>query len=126
MTLRHYLSTLAVATVIAWLAAGVIIGLTDPTVAPAVVIVAFFACLWLALAGTFAVLGFLLRFWILGKEFLLTRQVTVSFRQGLMLSSLIVIGLILLSRNLMSLWVAILLVLVMTLLESFFVAAKRK
>lgn len=125
MTLRHYLLTLSSATAVAWCAVGTMIAFTDPAVIPPVVLAAFYACLWLALSGTFSVIGFLLRISLLKKSFLLSHQVAVSFRQAIMLAALIIIALILKSRGLLDLPVAILMVTAMTLFEFFFLTSKR-
>lgn len=125
MTLRHYLSVLSLATAAAWCAVAAMIIFTDPAVVPPVVMVAFYACLWLALCGTFSVIGFLLRVKLLKKDGLLSLQVVVSFRQAVMLAALIVAALVLKSLGLLNLATAVLLVATVTLFEFFFLTAKR-
>ena len=90
------------------------------------VFLVFYISLFLALVGTFSVLGFVMRVILLKKHFFLSRQVAVSFRQALLLSLLITAALVLQSRSLLTWWTALLVVAALTLLEFFFITAKIK
>lgn len=58
----------------AWAAIAVIVTQVDPADAPVPLIGVLYLALLAALTGTFAVVGFLLRIFVLRKTFLLSRQ----------------------------------------------------
>lgn len=123
MTLRQYLTMMSAGTAAAWAAIVVIVTQVDPAEAPTPVIGVLYLCLFVALTGTFAVLGFLARIFVLRKTFQLSRQVMVSFRQAGLLAGVAVIGLFLESRSFLNWWNGLLLAAMATALESFFISA---
>ncbi len=126
MTLKKYLLMIGIGTALSWSAVALIVFGIDPTETQSIVFGALYFSLFLGLTGLLSIIGFLLRVWLLPKDFLLSRQVLVSFRQAVLLSLLAVIGLILQSRALLSWFNASLIVIGMTLVEFFFISAKRK
>jgi hypothetical protein len=85
----------------------------------------FYLSLFLALTGTAALLGFIIRFAFL-KQKLVFRIVAEAFRQSFLFASLFVISLLLLANNLFSWLNLLLLVLGLSVLEFFLISYQRK
>ena len=85
----------------------------------------FYLSLGLTLAGVISIVGFVLRVAIHRDE-MLSRLVGLSFRQAVLLSALAVIALILRSRDLLSWWNSILLIVSATIVEFIFISLGRK
>ena len=113
-------------TVLSWTAVGMIVSMTDPTQTQAVVFVILFASLFLALTGTLSVGGFVMRIWVLRKQYFISKEVLVSFRQAIMLATLLIASLVMQSRSILTWWNAMLMVVALTMLEFFFVTARAK
>lgn len=113
-------------TVLAWTGVVLVLTMTDPTDARAVVLGIFYAALFLALTGTLSLAGFGMRIWLLKQQYFVSRQVLVSFRQAMLLSLLLVTALILQSKGILTWWNALLVLGAVTLLEFFFITAKVK
>lgn len=126
MTLRQYLIIMSIGTLLSWSAVGMIVTMTDPTQTQSVVFVILFASLFLALTGTLSISGFLMRIWLLRKQYFISKEVLVSFRQAIMLTTLLIASLVMQSRTLLTWWNAVLMVLALTMLEFFFVTARTK
>jgi len=109
-------------TVLSWGAVILIITMIDPTSSNFVVLAIFYISIFLALTGMFSVLGFISRVFILKKRLLLSRQVAVSFRQAVITALLIVTLLFLQSKAMLTWWNALLIVAIMTVVESFFIS----
>ncbi len=118
MTLRSYLLLMTIATIIFWLALGLIVVSTDPAMTEQSGIILFYAILTCAVTGTGAILGFIIRFFAL-KQDLVGHLVLIAFRQAL-LGAILVIGvLFLFSQHLFS-WLNLsLLLLTLSALEFF-------
>ena len=126
MTLRQYLIIMSISTLLSWSAVGMIITMTDPTQTQSVVFVILFASLFLALTGTLSISGFLMRIWVLRKQYFISKEVLVSFRQAIMLATLLIASLVMQSRSILTWWNAVLMVMALTMLEFFFVTARAK
>lgn len=126
MTLRQYLALMGIATAVIWSAVALIITQVDPDETQAIVFGIFYVALFLAMTGTLSIVGFLLRIWLLKQNFFVSRQVLIAFRQGVLLSMLIVAMLVLRSKTMLSWWMALLAVAALTALEFFFISAKVK
>lgn len=126
MTLRQYLIIMSICTLLSWGAVGMIITMTDPTQTQSVVFVILFASLFLALIGTLSISGFLMRVWLLRKQYFISKEVLVSLRQAIMLATLLIASLVMQSRTILTWWNAILMVMALTMLEFFFVTARAK
>lgn len=99
MTLKKYLITMAITTLICWACWLFVVFTINPEITNWIGFILFYASLFLALIGTSALLGFLLRFVAL-KQHLAFRLVKEAFRQSFLFAALIIISLILLSQNL--------------------------
>lgn len=124
MTLKNYLFVMSTLTVICWGIFLFVANLVDPTATNWIGYVLFYLALFLSLSGTSALIGFLFRFVALKKE-LAFNLVKVAFRQSFLFSLFIVFLLILKSQQLFN-WVnLVLLVIVFTILELFFINYKK-
>lgn len=117
MTLRAYLMIMTIATLIFWLAFGLVIISVDPS-SGWLSLGLFYVLLLFALTGTGSILGFIIRFLALKQE-LVARSVVVAFRQALLMGILITVILFLFSQKLFS-WLNLgLLILALSALEFF-------
>jgi hypothetical protein len=124
MTLRQYLILMTAGTSLSWIAVGLIVATVDPNKAPLAVFAVFYASMFLAMTGTFSVIGFLMRIGLLKQQLVVSRHVAVSFRQSLLLASLVVIAMYLASKSLLNWWNALIIVAGLTIFEFFFISAK--
>lgn len=117
MSLRYYLVLMSIGALICWLAWFFVLGSVDPTQAGIFGFLFFYASLFLALTGTFSVIGFLVKKIVLKKDQVIFHHVRSTFRQGMLIALLIIGGLILLQTKLLAWWSAILLILLFTFVE---------
>ncbi len=118
MTLRFYLILMSIGTVICWVAWFFVLTGLDPNTAGLLGFLFFYSSLFLALVGTFSIIGFMVRRKILKDDELVFRHVKKTFRQGILLSTLVLTVLFLLQIQLLTWWVAILLAVLYAILES--------
>jgi len=118
MTLRSYLVIMGVMTGICWAAWGYILWMINPEVTNWIGFGLFYASLFLALVGTAALVGFVVRFVGL-KQDLAFRSVKEAFRQSFLFAILIVVSLVLLSQNLFTWMNVVFLVIGLSVLEYF-------
>ncbi len=115
---------MSIATSVCWGTFVFVINMIDPEGTNWLGFVLFYCSLGLSLAGTFSIVGFLVRFKIL-KKALVFRQVAEAFRQSFLMSLLIMIILMLLEKGLFT-WVNLfLLVIGIFLLEYFWVSREK-
>lgn len=93
-----------VGTLICWAALGYVVHTIDPLYAGVVGFILFYSSLFLALVGTFSIIGFLLRHFILRDSGIVFRHVRKTFRQSIFLSALFVALLFLLQQELLTWW----------------------
>jgi hypothetical protein len=124
MTLKNYLSVMAVLTAVCWAIFFFVAGLVDPTATNWLGFSLFYLALFASLSGTIALAGFVIRFIALKRE-LAFNLVKVAFRQSFSLSSFIVILLILKSQHLFNWLNLIMLVMIFTILELFLISYKK-
>lgn len=125
MTLRVYLLLMTIATIIFWLALGLIVLNTDPRTAEQSALGLFYVILTFAVTGTGAILGFLIRFMALKQE-LIAHSVLIAFRQALLGAILVVGVLFLFSQRLFSWFNLVLLLLTLSALEFFLLSRESK
>lgn len=124
MTLKNYLILMSFASIICWLVFVFIIYTIKPTATNFLGFFLFYCSLGLSIAGTFSILGFIIRFKLL-KRPLAFRQVAEAFRQSFLLAVMTIIVLILSSKQLLSWLNLFLLVAGISLLEYFWVSRSR-
>jgi hypothetical protein len=120
MTLKAYLTIMAVATIAAWSLLGYLIYTVNPFATNLAGLLLFYSALFVALTGLSSILGFIIRFAAL-KQALLFRIVATAFRQSFLFAFLICAALFLLSKNLFS-WTNLVLLAVSLAVLEFFIA----
>ena len=120
MSLKQYLLYMTTATIVAYIVFLSVIYYFDPFVAGNVAVGFFYASLWLALVGTFSIIGFILRHFFTHSK-MAFREVLISFRQGIWLALLIIVSLMLKHAGIFSILSVALLILALAVLEVFFI-----
>lgn len=124
MTFRHFLLVMSFATLAVWLIFVYVLISIDPTATGATGFLFFYLTLAVAMIGTLTILGTAVRR-LFHREEMISRQVSVSFRQSVFLSLLVVAALILLGNNLLNGWNIMLLTSVLALLELASISSHR-
>ncbi|MFH1145787.1 MAG: hypothetical protein V1707_02390 [bacterium] len=119
MKLKHYLLLMTLGTVIAWLSWVMVMNTVTPEAGYGQIL--FYISLLLACFGSFSLLGYAGRA-LFSHGQLAYQQVNVSNRQGVLLSALVSISLWLQASSLLAWWSVLLLVVLLTLVELFFVS----
>lgn len=115
MTLRSYLNLMLICTLICWGIWVLSLFLINPEKAGLLGFALFYFSLFLAILGTAAIVGFLIRA-RLGKTPIFS-QVAIAFRQGIWLAAIIVLLLLLKGLNLFRWWNFVLFVLIVVIIE---------
>lgn len=110
MQLRHYIWLLAAGSILGWITWGFIIWSVAPAEAGLAGWLFFYLSLGLALFGTTVVAGFLMRRAVATDEAVVLRHVKNIFRNGLIISGVIILLLILQAEQLLNWWNALLVV----------------
>ncbi|MEI8360826.1 MAG: hypothetical protein WCG01_01750 [bacterium] len=121
MKLTTYLLTMIGATTMCWLSFVFVLFVIDPGSTTNVGFMLFYASLFLALVGTGAVIGFLIRFIFLKYKIAL-RLVMDAFRQSFLFASLVLVALYLLSQGLFTWLNLFLLIAGLAILELFMIS----
>ena len=109
MTLRQYLVLMSLGTGLCWIAWFFILFSVDPIQAGRLVFFFFYVSLFMAVVGTFSVLGFLIRRWVVKDDELVFRHVKRTFRQSIFIAAVLIVVLMLLSNRLLAWWNLVLL-----------------
>ncbi len=125
MTLRSYIILMLIATIACYLALAAVILFFDPLSGGLLALIFFYLSLFLALLGTFAIIGLIFRI-LFTSDKLIFKKVTTSFRQGIWFSLLIIVCLYLNGINLLVWKYVALLILALALLELFCISYKSK
>jgi len=111
MTLKKYLNLMAILAGICWLIFVASIFLMDPENVGFLGFLLFYYSLFLALLGSFSIIGFIIRIrFIKGPVF---QQVSISFRQSFWLSLIIVFLLVIKGLGLLHWWNFVIFVLIL-------------
>lgn len=124
MNFRSYLILMALATLAAWLSWALVMHGVDPVRSGALGFLLFYMTLWIAMIGSLAILGVLVRLWRRNGE-LASRIVIRSLRQGILLSALFIVSLILFSHDWFRWWTMLLTVLIAAFIELTFLSSRR-
>ena len=125
MTLRSYLIIMIIATLLCWTAFSFVLWTVNPEATNWVGFLLFYLSLFLALAGSAALIGFLIRFIGLKHE-LVFNSVKNAFRQSFFFAFLITAVLFLLSNNLFTWGNLFLLILCLSVLEFFLISCNSR
>ena len=118
MTLKQYLIIMIIMTLVCWSVWVYVIFSVNPEITNIIGYILFYVSLFLALIGTSAIIGFLVRFIGL-KQKLVFHSVKEAFRQSFLFSILIVVSLFLLSKDLFTWLNLFFLVIGLSVLEFF-------
>jgi hypothetical protein len=110
-------------TLFCWLAWLVVLYYINPTEAGLIGFLLFYFSLFVAVFGTFSLLGFFIRVWF-SKEEVIFRHLGIATRQSLWFALLLVGTLAMKGANFMRWWSILLLMLFLILLEFFFLSRK--
>lgn len=121
MTLKAYLILMILATIICWAAFSFVLWIINPEITNWLGFLLFYLSLFLALIGTAAIAGFLIRFKALRHE-LAFYSVKIAFRQSFIFSFLIIATLFLLAMDLFTWLNLILLIIGLSVLEFFMIS----
>lgn len=124
MSLKNYLMIIGISTLICWLSCILVIVFINPYQTGWLSFMFFYASLFLALIGTFSLLGFGLRF-LMNKNEILYKQVNIASRQAVLLALLVVSICVLQSQRLLFWWNIIVLVFLVTLVEVLLILKKK-
>lgn len=125
MSVKQYSVIMFIGTIICWAGWWMVVSTFDPASAGWIGFGLFYASLFLALVGTFALVGLGLRLVLLRHDMILV-QATLAFRQAISFALLAIIALFLQSKNLLTWWNGLLLVGALTLIEFMIVSMKRE
>jgi len=125
MTTRKYLVYLTLITVIAWILWVMVVKYIDPTTGSTLALLLFYLSLFFSLAGSFTIMGYFLRMLTAGRE--VTRhRLSISGRQGILFSVLVVISLILKANNQLNWLTVVITILILSLIEFLFLSLSGK
>jgi hypothetical protein len=116
---------MSISAVFCWVIWVLVLYLIDPTATGILGFTFFYLSLFLAMTSSLSVLGLLFRIKF-SKEEVIFKIVTISFRQAMMLSFLVIGSLFLKSKNLLTWWNIVFLILALIILEFFFISYKKK
>jgi len=114
-----YLTAILFATFLSWASWFVVLYKLSPFSQTTLALSLFYSSLFIALAGTFAMLFYFIRAWINKKE-IYNVHLNTSLRQGVLLSTMIIIGLSFQRLRVLTWWDGILLLAIVLLIEFYF------
>ena len=124
MTLKQLIYTMIVATIICWIAWAIVVIQIDPTDDGLIGIIMFYISLFLSLIGTFFLISFGFRKTFV-KFSLDYKIVATSFRQSFSFALLVTLVLFLQSKELLTWWNIILIIVAISLVEGFSLSVKK-
>lgn len=125
MTTRKYLFILTIITVIAWVLWVMVIKLIDPTMGSSLALLLFYLTLFFSLAGSFTIIGYLIRMLTDAEEMLRVR-LNISGRQGILFSILVITSLILKASGQLNGLTIVISILILSLVEFLFLSLTSK
>lgn len=114
-----------VATLSCWGAFIFVVNTINPEITNWLGFMLFYSSLFLAVSGLAAIVGFLIRFWLL-KQKLAFYSVNSAFRQSFLFGLLVISILLLLANKLFTIFNVLLLIVIITLIEFFLVSHRKK
>jgi hypothetical protein len=126
MNFRQYIILMSISSVLAWLTWAFIIFGISPDEAGLGILFLFYASLLLSLSCSLSVAGLIIRVWALRQKELVSRQATKSFRQAVLLSTLLTGILYFQSKHILNWWVIALFIAALSMLEFFLISYKKQ
>lgn len=117
MTLRQYLILMTIGTCLCWVAWFFVIFYTSPADGSLFGLIFFYLSFFLAIVGTFSVIGFLIRRLIIKNDEIVFRHVRHTFRQSIIIGILVIMALFLLSQGYLTWWTGLLLIVLFLFVE---------
>ena len=124
MSFRSYLILMTLGTVVAWITWAVVLNGVDPTRSGLLGFCLFYLTFTMALFGTTSLIGMLVRLW-LAKSELPSRIALRAFRQGILLTTLFSISLLLFSQGWFRWWTMVLVIIIVSFVELAFVSTRQ-
>jgi hypothetical protein len=121
VTHHRYISIIAGAGLMAWLAWLIVLFKLNPYETMGLSLSFFFITLFVALACTFSVVGFYFRIWLFKNE-IFYKHINIAFRQGVFLALIAVFALVFQMLRVLTWWSGFLLIFIAVLLEFYFSA----
>jgi len=121
MTLRRYLITMALTTLICWCAFVIVLFKIDPETGGTLGLSLCFISLFFSVWGTVSLIGFGVRS-LFKRDVPFFQYIGISLRQALWFAILICLSLLLVVQELFVWWMSVLLVIGFTVLEGFFLS----
>lgn len=125
MSLRTYLLSMIGATILAWIAWGVVVTGIDPFEAGVFGVGLFYITLFVAFIGTASLVLAFVRVKVMKRDKVLSREIRTAFRHAILFAIVMVVSLGLSARGILETWHLVVLVAVIVLAEQFFVRAYR-
>ena len=119
MSHKKYLLIIAGASLFAWIAFITVIFKFNPYQSTSLALAFFYFSLFVALSGTFTLIGYYFRVWLYKNE-IFYAHINISLRQGILLTLINIGCLVLLMLKVLTLWSWMLLIFVAVLLEFYF------
>ncbi len=119
MTHHRYISIIALAGLMAFIAFGLVITRLNPYENMGLSLSFFFITLFIALPCSFTVIGFSFRVWLFKNE-IFYKHINIALRQGVFLGLIAVFCLVFQMMRVLSWWSGLLLILIAVLLEFYF------
>jgi hypothetical protein len=119
MTHHRYISIIALAGLLAWVAWVVVINKLSPVETMGLALAFFYVTLFIALSCTFTVIGFYFRVWLFKNE-IFYKHINIALRQGVFLGLIAIFALVFQMMRVLTWWSGFLLVIVFVLLEFYF------
>jgi len=116
---KKYILIIGLNTLLSWVAFVTVILKFNPYESVSLALAFFYVSLFIALSGTFTLLGYFFRLWLYRNE-VFYLHINISLRQGVILSLIAVCCLVLLMLNVLTWWSGGLLITAASLLEFYF------
>ncbi len=117
MTLRLYLFLMFIGSLLSWTIWIFVLLNISPLSDNLIGLISFYLSLFMAIVGTFSVVGFLIKHLSMKNDEVVFRHVRRTFRQGILLGLAVILILILLSQGLLFWWNAIILIIFFIFVE---------
>ena len=124
MGLKTYLILIGICTLICWASFILVLYYINPLSADWLGFLFFYGSLFLALTGAFSILGFIARF-LFRRDLAVYKQINIASRQAIMLAILLLSVLTLQSQKYLFWWNILLIVIIFSLIELFFISYRR-
>jgi hypothetical protein len=115
---KQYILTIGLTALVSWAAWGMVVAKLDPYESTSMAMGLFFISLFFAFIGTFTLIGFGLRRWI-GKAEVYYHHLSVSLRQGMLLSLCTLLCISFLIMGVLKWWNGLMLVTIAVLVELY-------